>query len=64
MKRFSLRLSEREHEAIISYANFWEMSVNDAIRESIRSLVGTPQRLEPLESPEFLPHPAVAENGD
>jgi Mn-dependent DtxR family transcriptional regulator len=64
MKRFSLRLSEQEHTRITAYANFWEMSVNDAIREAIRALVGNPQRLEPLDSPAILPHPADAEDGD
>lgn len=64
MKRFSLRLSDQEHKAIISYANFWEVSVNDAIREAIRTLVGTPRGIEPLESPTILPHPADAEDGD
>jgi len=64
MKRFSLRLSEREHQAIVSYASFWEVSVNDAIREAIRTLIGTPRGIEPLESLAILPHPADAEDGD
>ncbi|MBV9387364.1 MAG: hypothetical protein JOZ78_13155 [Chroococcidiopsidaceae cyanobacterium CP_BM_ER_R8_30] len=57
MKRFSLRLSEQEHKAIVGYASFWEVSVNDAIREAIRSLVGNPRGIEPLDSLAFLPHP-------
>ncbi len=64
MKRFSLRLSQQEHKAIIGYANFWEVSVNDAIREAIRTLVGNPRGIEPLDSPAILPHPANAEDGE
>ncbi len=64
MKRFSLRLSEQEHKAIVGYASFWDVSLNDAIREAIRSLVGNPRSIEPLDSPAILPHPASAEDGD
>lgn len=64
MKRFSLRLSEHEHKAITAYANFWGLSLNDAIREAIRALVGNPRGIEPLDPPAILPHPADAEDGD
>ncbi len=64
MKRFSLRLSEHEHKAITAYANFWELSLNDAIREAIRALVGNPRGIEPLDPNAILPHPADAEDGD
>lgn len=65
MKRFSLRLSDREHKVIVGYASFWGVSVNDAIREAIRALVGTPRGIEPNnESLAILPHPADAEDGD
>ncbi|MBW4617958.1 MAG: type II toxin-antitoxin system HicB family antitoxin [Cyanosarcina radialis HA8281-LM2] len=46
MKRFSLRLSESEHKAIAAYAAFWEISLNDAIREAIRALVGNQRGIE------------------
>lgn len=36
VKRFSLRMSEKEHEIVKRYAAEYEMSMNDAIRDMIR----------------------------
>lgn len=58
MKRFSLRLSDTEHKAIADYAAYWDLSINDAIREAVRSLVGNQRGIEPLDSRAIPPHPA------
>ena len=61
MKRISLRLSDREHEAIVAYANYFEISLNEAIREAIRNhALGKLLETRNLDRLALLPHPADA----